>query len=433
MAALLLAGLTATACAPSTSSGGSGTEDKKDGTLRVWLFQEVNNKPKSAVVDAAVKKFTARHDNVKVDVQYIPVDSRAERMKAAFNDPSSAPDVVEYGNTDTAGYVSDGGLADISEEFAQWPASESIDGTAKESVTVDGAVYGAPLFVGVRALYYRTDVFEQLDLTPPKTLAEVTKAAKRVRTEHPEMYGLAVGGAYTYGALPYVWAQGGELAEETDGAGSGDGPGFSARINEPAAKKGISAYTELFGRDNCPAAKCAQMGGNETVEAFAGGKAGMAIGGDFNRQAMDDSAVKGKYAVVPLPGAKEGEIAPAFAGGNNIGVMKSSSRHTLAVDLMKELAGKETQRELFDAMGFLPTFEDVRRQVAKEEPFVKPFVETLESGAKFVPVTPAWGQIDAGQVLPTMFQEIVSGRKDVDGAVRDATKKMDDLFAKSTG
>ena len=32
-------------------------------------------------------------------------------MKAAFNDPESAPDVIEYGNTDTAGYVKDGGLA----------------------------------------------------------------------------------------------------------------------------------------------------------------------------------------------------------------------------------------------------------------------------------------------------------------------------------
>lgn len=429
VAVLLLAGLTATACAPSTSgsAGGGATEDRKDGTLRVWLFQEVNNKRKSAVVDAAVKRFTDAHDKVRVDVQYIPVDSRAERMKAAFNDPSSAPDVVEYGNTDTAGYVSDGGLADISEEFTSWPASRSVDRTARDSVTVDGKVYGAPLFVGVRALYYRTDIFDQLGLKPPRTLKEVTRAAKQIRAERPELYGLAVGGAYTYGALPFVWAAGGEVAEEND-----DG-GFTAKIDNPSARQGISAYAELFGRDNCPAAKCAQMGGNDTVEAFAGGKAGMAIGGDFSRQAMEDGVVKGKYAVVPLPGRKAGEIAPAFAGGNNLGVMRSSSRRTLAVDLLRELAGKETQRELFDAMGFLPTFDDVRQQVAKDEPFVKPFVQTLDAGAKFVPVTPGWGQIDAGQVLPTMFQEIVSGRKDVDGAAGDAARKMNDVFDKTAG
>jgi N,N'-diacetylchitobiose transport system substrate-binding protein len=149
------------------------------------------------------------------------------------------------------------------------------------------------------------------------------------------------------------------------------------------------------------------MGGNDTITAFASGKAGMAIGGDFNHQAVEAGAVKGKYAVVPLPGLKSGEIAPAFAGGNNIGVLKSTSHRTLAVDLMKQLASKKTQGELFDAMGFLPTYSDVRADVAKKEPYVEPFVETLGAGTKFVPASPAWAEIDASLVLPTMFQEIV--------------------------
>ncbi len=50
-------------------------------------------------------------------VEYIPVESRAQPITAAFNDPESAPDVIEYGNTDTAGYVKDGGLLDVTEEF----------------------------------------------------------------------------------------------------------------------------------------------------------------------------------------------------------------------------------------------------------------------------------------------------------------------------
>ncbi|MDK1473816.1 extracellular solute-binding protein [Streptomyces sp. 549] len=424
LAALALAGVTATGCAPGTSAGNGASEDNKSGTLRVWLFQEVNNKPKADIVQDAVSAFTARHDDVKVDVQYIPVDSRAEKMKAAFNDPSSAPDLIEYGNTDTAGYVADGGLADVTEEFGDWDEASDTDPAAKESVTVDGKVYGAPLFVGVRALYYRTDVFDDLNLEVPTTLGEVAATAKKIRKERPELYGLAVGGANTYGAMPFLWAHGGELAEEKDG-------GHTAAVDSPEAKKGIKAYTDLFGTDNCPAAKCAQMGGNDNVQTFAGGKSAMVVGGDFSRQAMEDGAVKGKYKVVPLPGVNKGDIAPAFAGGNNLGVLKSSSHRTLAVDLMRELAGKETQRKLFDAMGFLPTFSDTRQQVASDEPFVEPFVRTLEAGAKFVPATPAWAQIDAGQVLPTMLQEVATGRKDVDTAARDAAKKMDDAFQKA--
>ncbi|MFF3457894.1 extracellular solute-binding protein [Streptomyces sp. NPDC002730] len=420
-AALVLAGLTATACAPQTSDN-SAKKDEKAGTLRVWLFQEVNNKPKEQVVDAAVAAFGKEHKDAKVEIEYIPVETRAQKIKAAFNDPKSAPDLIEYGNTDTAGYVKDGGLADVSTEFTDWDEAKDTDPTARQSVTVGGKIYGAPLFVGVRALYYRTDVFKELGIAAPKTQDELIATAKKIHKAKPELYGLAVGGAYTYGAMPFIWAQGGELAEESGGS-------YKAAINSPAAQKGITAYTSLFGDDNCPAAKCASMGGNATVTAFASGKAAMAIGGDFSHQAVEAGSVKGKYAVVPLPGLKAGETAPAFAGGNNIGVLKSSSHRTLAVDLMKQFAGKETQRKLFDAMGFLPTYTDVRSEVAKKEPFVDPFVKTLGAGAKFVPASPGWGQIDASLVLPTMFQEIVSGKKDVAAASGDAAKKMDAAFA----
>ena len=63
-----------------------------------------------------------------------------------------------------------------------------------------------------------------------------------------------------------------------------------------------------------------------------------AIGGDFSHAAIEAGKIKGKYAVVPLPGLKAGGIAPAFAGGNNLGVLRSTSHRTLAVDLMEELA-----------------------------------------------------------------------------------------------
>ncbi|MYR79016.1 ABC transporter substrate-binding protein, partial [Streptomyces sp. SID5466] len=45
--------------------------------------------------------------------------------------------------------------------------------------------------------------------------------------------------------------------------------------------------------------------------------------------------------------------------------------------------------------------------------------------------SPAWGQIDASLILPTMFQEIVSGRKDVAKASDDAAKKMDAAFTEA--
>jgi N,N'-diacetylchitobiose transport system substrate-binding protein len=421
--ALVIASFTATACAPSTNGDSASAKDEKSGTLRVWLFEEVNNGPKKKVVDQTVAAFEKAHKGTKVNVQYIPVATRAEKMKAAFDDPKSGPDVVEFGNTDTAGYVHDGGLLDVSSEFSSWDATKDIDGTARQSVTVGGRVYGAPFYVGVRALYYRTDVFKDLGLKPPQTMDELTADAKDIHKKRPDLYGLAVGGAYTYGAMPFIWANGGELAKQ---GRNGD---YSSTIDSPEAQKGITAYTSLFGDDNCPAAKCAAWTGNDTVSAFTAGKAAMMIGGDFNHQAVVDSkAVKGKFAVIPLPGVKKGSVAPAFAGGNNIGVLKGTSHRSLAVSLMEALASKKTQSELFDAMGFLPTYIDVRAEAARKQPFEAPFIKTLSAGTKFVPASPAWGTIDSSMVLPTMFQQIVSGKKDVGAASDQAAKTMDSDF-----
>ncbi|MFJ3770140.1 extracellular solute-binding protein [Streptomyces sp. NPDC090075] len=419
--AFLVAALFLAACAPQTSSNSASDKDDKSGTLRVWLFQEVGNDPKQKVVDSVVAAFEKAHSGTKVDVEYIPVDTRAQRVKAAFNDPASAPDVMEYGNTDTAGYVHDGGLLDVTEEFGAWSEAKDTDPTAKQSVTVGGKVYGAPFYVGVRALYYRTDVFKKLGLKPPATLAELATTARAVRKAEPGLYGLVVGGAYTYGAMPFIWANGGELA-------TAKGDSYVSAIDSAAAQKGIKEYTSLFGDDNCPAAKCAGFGGNDTITAFAAGKAGMAIGGDFSHTAVEAGVVKGKYAVVPLPGVTAGSVAPAFAGGNNIGVLKSTTHRTLAVDLMEALTAKKTQAAMFDAMGFLPTFKDVRDRAAAKEPFVKPFVATLGAGTKFVPASAGWSQIDSSLVLPTMFQEVVSGKKSVAAASEEAAKKMDAAF-----
>ncbi|MCX4762511.1 extracellular solute-binding protein [Streptomyces sp. NBC_01275] len=419
--AVLLAAVVVAGCAPQTSDNSSSDKDEKTGTVRVWLFQEVGNKPKEKVVDSVVAAFEKAHENTEVDVEYIPIDTRAQRVKAAFNDPKSAPDVMEYGNTDTAGYVHDGGLLDVTQDFADWSESKDTDPTARQSVTVDGKLYGAPFYVGVRALYYRTDVFKELGLTVPRTMAELATTARKIRAAEPDLYGLVVGGAYTYGAMPFVWANGGELATGKNGS-------YAAAIDSAAAQKGIKAYTSLFSDDNCPAAKCAGMGGNDTITAFAAGKAGMAIGGDFSHTAVEAGKVKGDYAVVPLPGVTAGSIAPAFAGGNNIGVLKSTSHRTLAVQLMEALSAKKTQASLFDAMGFLPTFTDVRDTAAAKEPFVKPFVQTLAAGTEFVPASPAWSQIDSSLVVPTMLQEVVSGKKSVAAASKEAAKKMDDAF-----
>ncbi|GAB3445160.1 extracellular solute-binding protein [Actinophytocola sediminis] len=415
--------LFAAACAPpQADSPGAQDGGETTGELTVWLFQEASNDPKAAVVDEAVAEFEAAHDGVTVNIEYLPVDGRATRFNGAFNDPASAPDVAEFGNTDLAGYAASNGFADLTADLESWAESADLVPDVLDTARIAGKVYGVPWFTGTRALYYRTDVFTELGLEPPATLAELTETARAVRAAKPDLYGIAVDGKYLFALLPFIWANGGDLAEQ-------DGETWSATVDSEQARTGFEQYTELIADDICPPAQCAQLTGSQSVAAFAGGKAAMTIGGDFNRAAVDAGAASGKYAVIPLPGTESGEIAPAFAGGNLLGVLRSSERRTLGWEFVTLLGGKDYQQKMYTAMGTMPTFADVQDRIAAEDEFLVPFIETVQSGTRFVPATPAWTQIDAQTVLPTAVQQVVTGELDVTAATSAAAAEMDAAFA----
>ncbi|RRO17485.1 extracellular solute-binding protein [Saccharopolyspora rhizosphaerae] len=407
------------ACGPPQVQQTGPAVDERTGTLRVWLFDEANRAPKQATVDEAVARFERDHPGVEVDVQYIAVETRSERFTGAFNDPASAPDVAEVGNTDLAGYVAAGGLRDLTEELPRWPESADLAPSALDTARVAGEVFGVPWYTGVRALYYRTDVFDELGLQPPRTTGELLATARRIREQRPDLYGIATGGKYHYALMPFIWAAGGDLARQ-------EGQRWVSTLDSPEAQRGIEAYADLIAGGACPPEQCADMTGSQSVQAFASGKAAMTIGGDFNRKAVE-AGVAGKYAVVPLPGEQPGSTAPAFAGGNLLSVLNSSQRSTLAREFVQLLAGKEYQRKMYDAMGNLPTFLDVQGEVAESDPAAAPFVRTLRGGTHFVPATAAWSEIDAQGVLPTMVQQVIGGTP-VDEAARRAAEQMNAAF-----
>ncbi|SFW88015.1 extracellular solute-binding protein [Amycolatopsis australiensis] len=408
-------------CAPTQSAPAGAGGDDKTGTVRVWLFDEANRAPKEAAVKDAIAEFKAAHQGVEVDVQWVPVEGRADKFSGAFNDPANAPDVAEFGNTDVAGYAATGALADLTGDLASWSEGKDLIPTVLDTAKSGGKTYGLPWYTGIRAVYYRTDVFTELGLEPPATLAELTESARKIRAAKPDLYGIAVGGKYTYAMLPFLWANGGELAQESGGK-------WKSAVTEDKAKAGVTQYANLLKDDICPPAQCANLTGSQSVTAFAGGKAGMTIGGDFNRKAVDQGAVKGKYAVVPIPGTTAGSIAPAFAGGNLLGVFAASKHRSLAVQFAELLGGAKYQEKMYTAMGNLPTLGNVQRKLAANDPFLKPFVDTLKAGTKFVPATPAWSKIDSQNVLPTAVQQIATGGKDPSAALADAAAAMDKAF-----
>lgn len=348
-------------CAPTQSAPAAAGGDDQTGTLRMWLFDEASRAPKEAAVDEAITEFKAAHAGVDVDVQWVPVEGRADKFSGAFNDPSNAPDVAEFGNTDVASYAQTGALSDLTGDISSWSEGKDLLPSVLDTAKSGGKTYGLPWYTGIRALYYRTDVFTELGLKPPTTLAELTDDARKIHAAKPDLYGISTGGKYTYALLPFVWANGGDVAKQ-------DGGKWASTVEAPQAKAGITAYANLLKDDICPPAACANLTGTQSVTAFAGGKAGMTIGGDFNRKAVEQGAVKGKYAVVPLPGTTPGSVAPAFAGGNLLGVFGASKRHGVVCSSRSCWPGRSTRRRCTTPWATCPRWRACRRSSRRATP-----------------------------------------------------------------
>ena len=189
-------------------------------------------------------------------------------------------------------------------------------------------------------------------------------------------------------ALPFIWANGGD---DRPPGRRARGPPRSTRPQAKCGRAGVHRPDQAD--DICPPQQCADLTGGRRVEAFAGGKAGMAIGGDFNRKAVEAGAVKGKYAVVPLPGKDPGSIAPAFAGGNLLGVFGATQAPTLARGVHRSCsAARSTRARCTTAMGNLPTLGSVQQSWPPRTRSSSRSWTPLTAGTKFVPADPGVDQ-----------------------------------------
>ncbi len=227
-----------------------------------------------------------------------------------------------------------------------------------ESQTVDGKLVAVPAFTDAPALFYRKDLLEKYGKSVPTTWAEMTATAQEIMdgeraAGNPDMYGFVFqGNAYeglTCNALEWVKSFGGGQIVEADGTISINNEHAAAAIDMAASwigtisPEGNLAYMEEESRGVW------QLG---NAVFHRNWPYAYALGNN------DDSAVKGKFDVAPLP-AGEGPDARSAAtlGGWNYAVSKYSQDPDAAIALALYLASPEVQKERAIKQTNLPTVQ----------------------------------------------------------------------------
>jgi len=225
-----------------------------------------------------------------------------------------------------------------------------------ESQTVDGKLVALPAFTDAPALFYRKDLLEKYNKPVPTTWDEMAATAQEIMdgeraAGNAEMWGFVFqGNAYeglTCDALEWVKSNGGGQIVEADGTISINNPQAAAAIDRAASwigtisPEGNLAYQEEESRGVW------QLGNSVFMRNWP---YAYALGNS------DDSAVKGKFDVAPLPaGDGEGAGSAATLGGWNVAVSKYSSDPEEAIKLALYLSSPEVQKERAINQSNLPT------------------------------------------------------------------------------
>lgn len=227
-----------------------------------------------------------------------------------------------------------------------------------ESQTVDGKLVALPAFTDAPALFYRKDLLEKYNKPVPTTWDEMAATAKEIMdgeraAGNAEMWGFVFqGNAYeglTCDALEWVKSNGGGQIVEADGTISINNPQAAAAIDRAAtwigtiSPEGNLAYQEEESRGVWQLGNSVFMRNWPYAYALGNG---------------DDSPVKGKFDVAPLPaGDGEGAGSAATLGGWNVAVSKYSPDPEEAIKLALFLSSPEVQKERAINQSNLPTIE----------------------------------------------------------------------------
>ena len=405
------------------SGGGGGDDGQLSGagkTLELWVME--GTYPDTGTYFDDLKAAFKAETGADLAIQLVPWDEAHNKFTAAAAG-DTLPDVSEIGTTWVPEFADAAIIADLTEWIAADGLADDLVEGLEAAGTYDGQLYGMPWYAGIRALFYRADVFDQHGLEVPTSWDGLLDVALKLKDLEPDMIPYPVPGGSEYSFYPYLWGAGGEIAVP-------DGDGWTSAINSPEAVEGITFFTELATEHGLSVAAADTWTEADSLQSFQDGQAAMIVNGAWTVGTLLDADEEwdGRFGVMPMPG-KTGGVSPSFMGGSLVSVIEGSSEPDLSWELVKLMTTGEYADRWSEETGFFPGQQSLLDAYAQnDDPYVAPFATQLSEGAKLLPITEKWGAVQAEQVVQQMLLAILTGSKDVQSAADDAAAAMDKIF-----
>lgn len=416
-----------TALALAVAAGAAGglvpaaTASASSNTLTVWLM---TGDSVPSVYNAVNTAFEKEYPGwtVNVEIQQWGGISAKIISSLAGNTP---PDVMELGNTDVAEFAASGGLTNLAPDRGQFQNSAKWLTGLEGPAEYNGGLYAIPELAGDRVVVYNKAMFKAAGINhPPTSLSELLgdgAALKNANSKTANFSAFYLPGEEWYAAMPFVWAEGGQIAVKKGGKWVGD-------LQAKASLAGLHEFQAVQNFMSTPASRDTNEVTPSDAQVFASGKAAMFIDGSWTLSQItkDNPKMAGKIGTFILPGVKTGSFAPVFLGGSDLGIAKNSPNQAQALAWVKLYTGTSTQLMQANSEGFIPNAGNLVSQV-KLAPNVATYFKAA-AVSQFTPPVPGWATVEADNVMQDLFAQVAEGKQNVGTIAKQYDQKLDSLL-----
>jgi multiple sugar transport system substrate-binding protein len=185
---LLSCAAAALVAAPIAATGGPASAQEGQ---RIVFWSREGNPERAARTQRNIEAFTAK---TGIEVELVVVDETAQFTLILVNAAAGTlPDVVHHPAALTSRWVAQGILnADASAEVLAELGEETFYPASLAAVEVDGKYAAIPTDGSGPVVHYRSDLFEEAGLAPPRTYGEMLAAAKALHDPANQRYGVGL-------------------------------------------------------------------------------------------------------------------------------------------------------------------------------------------------------------------------------------------------
>lgn len=215
-------------------------------TLRVWCHQGQESENQAMRQIAQAFNTAHKHKGIQVDVDFFPDYQYTEKVSIAAAG-GDLPDVFDLDGPTVAQFAKAGLLSPLTPYFSA-EVLEDFAPTILEQGTIDQTLYALGAFDSAMVLYYRKDIFEELNISPPPEgtawswetfLRACTQIATTEMTPVSLHMDITADEWFTYAFSPLIWSAGGNLISE-------DGRETIDVLNSPTNVRVLTQWRTLF-------------------------------------------------------------------------------------------------------------------------------------------------------------------------------------------